>query len=73
MIRSKQTAVPFVVYWDNNGIGNCLRFFSHMPLAAAIVAAAEKYRKCGNALTHTILPFVVELELQAGGINKLRA
>ena len=42
---------------------------SHMPLAAAIAAsaAAEKHRKYGNMLPHTMLPFVVE---HAGGINK---
>ena len=41
---------------------------SHMPLAAAIAAAAaEKHHKYGNVLPHTMLPFVVE---HAGGINK---
>ena len=41
---------------------------SHMPLVAAIAAAAaEKHRKCGNVLPHTMLPIVVE---HVGGINK---
>ena len=42
---------------------------SHMPLATAIAAAAaaEKHRKYGNVLHHTMLPFVVEY---VGGINK---
>ena len=40
---------------------------SHVPLTAATAAAAEKHRKYGNVLPHTMLPFVVE---HAGGINK---
>ena len=40
---------------------------SHMPLAAAMAAAAETHRKFGNVLPRTMLPFVVE---HAGGISK---
>ena len=46
----------------------------HMPLAhamatAAAAAAAEEYRKYGNALPHIMLPFIAG-HVHADGINK---